>query len=569
MKRTLSVTAVAALLLGAVALPTQAADPVQVPQLVKDIYTGTTSSFAPWSEADGPRSATLGSTTLFAASSSGLGNELWASDGTPAGTRLIKDIWPGTTSSAPKSLTSLAGKVYFSAEGQDGKGVEVWSSDGTTAGTVRVTDLNPGAGDSDPEDFVVAGGALHFSVKTTENTRALYRLDSSGTTGKLTSSGIKDVSEVAAWGNKVVFAGKTVAEGTEPWVSDGTFGGTHMLGNINTGAADSAPTQFTALSDGDVLFSASDATHGTELWTSNGTVTQQLRDLDLGAPDGNPTDLFAVNGKAYFGAKTAASPYTIWVTDGTGVGTQQLASLVRAGGNSGNPADFTAHNGLVYFAASEVNHGSELWRTNGTPVGTYMVRDIKVGGPNSAPRDLTVVDGQLYLSADDAAGLGRLWRSDGTTAGTVPVASSVEPTTTRVLSVIGNTLFLAGKSAAEGQELWSYTTRAAPATAPAPAVVRRATSVKAYPKHAYSRSTAKKKQIKLTVKVRATGMTPGGKIVLKKGSKIVGKGTLKKGTAKVRITKKLGKGTTKVRAYYSGSATTTPSRSGVIKVRVK
>ena len=76
--------------------------------------------------------------------------ELWKSDGTTAGTVLVKDINPGLTagypnvpaSSEPYGLTALDGQLLFTAN--DGiHGDELWKSDGTAAGTVLVKDIAP------------------------------------------------------------------------------------------------------------------------------------------------------------------------------------------------------------------------------------------------------------------------------------------------------------------------------------------------------------------------------------------------------------------------------------------
>ncbi|MBX7243081.1 MAG: T9SS type A sorting domain-containing protein [Bacteroidia bacterium] len=89
----------------------------------------------------------------FFASSGTPGKELWKSDGTNAGTILLKDIYAGTgqgfyMDGTPKNkLMAIVGnKLYFF--GRTGiNGVELWRTDGTAAGTVMVKDLNPGATD--------------------------------------------------------------------------------------------------------------------------------------------------------------------------------------------------------------------------------------------------------------------------------------------------------------------------------------------------------------------------------------------------------------------------------------
>ena len=74
------------------------------------------------------------------------GQELWKSDGTAAGTTLVKNIRPGSgTSSSPRELTNVNGTLFFVAD--DGvTGQELWKSDGTAAGTVLVRDIHPGSG---------------------------------------------------------------------------------------------------------------------------------------------------------------------------------------------------------------------------------------------------------------------------------------------------------------------------------------------------------------------------------------------------------------------------------------
>ncbi|HEX4965558.1 MAG TPA: ELWxxDGT repeat protein [Thermoanaerobaculia bacterium] len=106
----------------------------------------------------------LGDRLLFSADGGdGHGTELWQTDGTPAGTTLLKDINPGTGSSSPMGLTAAGGRVFFSAH--DGlHGFELWESDGTAAGTRMVADLNPGPFSSGPGHFAVSGSNLFFAA---------------------------------------------------------------------------------------------------------------------------------------------------------------------------------------------------------------------------------------------------------------------------------------------------------------------------------------------------------------------------------------------------------------------
>jgi ELWxxDGT repeat protein len=129
-------------------------------------------------------------TLVFLADDGTHGLELFRSDGTAEGTRLIKDINP-QGDSVPLGATQFRGRVYFSAD--DGvHGSEPWVTDGTETGTKLLADLNPGLLRSSPQDFTVVGSHLffvaivpddeHFTVRTqlwetdgtTEGTQLVY-----------------------------------------------------------------------------------------------------------------------------------------------------------------------------------------------------------------------------------------------------------------------------------------------------------------------------------------------------------------------------------------------------------
>ena len=86
----------------------------------------------------------MGGTLFFAADDGANGSELWKSDGTAAGTVLVKDITPGSRrGSCPSDLTNVNGTLFFAAnDGTSGR--ELWKSDGTAAGTVLRQGHRPG-----------------------------------------------------------------------------------------------------------------------------------------------------------------------------------------------------------------------------------------------------------------------------------------------------------------------------------------------------------------------------------------------------------------------------------------
>jgi len=339
--------------------------------LVKDLDTGTTHD---WWLGDLPNSSdpqnltVVGGTLFFTASDGENGVELWKSDGTAAGTVLVKDIRPGSTydpstdddvpnSSEPANLTNVNGTLFFTAD--DGEhGVELWMSDGTASGTRIVKDINPGADSSTPSNLIHVGDTLYFTADD-------------GT------------------------------HGVELWMSDGTAAGTVLVKDIRDGSADSNPGHLT--SAGDFLyFTADDGTHGVELWMSDGTAsgTHMVQDINPGADSSSPSNLTHVGGTLYFAADDGTHGVELWRTNGTASGTLMVKD-VNPGANSSSPSNLTHVGGILFFTADDGTHGVELWRTNGTASGTYLVGDIRAGGAGSNPSYLTGAAGTLMFAADD------------------------------------------------------------------------------------------------------------------------------------------------------------------------
>jgi ELWxxDGT repeat protein len=123
--------------------------------------------------------APAGSLVLFNVNDGQRGIELWATDGTPAGTRLVRDIAPGPFSSDAGSLTALGGKVYFSAR-DHAHGYELWESDGTAAGTRLAHDIAPGPAASSPRALTAAEGRLYFMADDGLAGRELWSLSPAG-----------------------------------------------------------------------------------------------------------------------------------------------------------------------------------------------------------------------------------------------------------------------------------------------------------------------------------------------------------------------------------------------------
>jgi ELWxxDGT repeat protein len=109
-----------------------------------------------------------GDEVYFAGSDGDSGRELWRSDGTDGGTELVADIADGPASSLPappEQLTAIGDTLFFSAD-DDVHGSELWTSDGTGNGTKMVADVVDGPDGSSPSEIAGAAGNVFFVADT-------------------------------------------------------------------------------------------------------------------------------------------------------------------------------------------------------------------------------------------------------------------------------------------------------------------------------------------------------------------------------------------------------------------
>jgi ELWxxDGT repeat protein len=88
--------------------------------------------------------------------------ELLRSDGTEAGTTLVKDIAPGPASSTSTAF-AVDGILLFAADDLV-HGVELWRTDGTESGTFLVQDIATGEKGSAPAGFRLLGDQVYFTA---------------------------------------------------------------------------------------------------------------------------------------------------------------------------------------------------------------------------------------------------------------------------------------------------------------------------------------------------------------------------------------------------------------------
>lgn len=415
--------------------------------LVKDIFPGTENGASQYRE----RYVAFNGKLYFPGNDGQHGEELWVSDGTAAGTVMVKDIFGGASGSQPDNLVVFNGKLYFSAT-DEGHGKEVWVTDGTEAGTQVYKDFEPGSFTSSVDYLAVANDLL-FIRATQSGTLKLW--STNGPAANLLPLAEADYAfgsskNAAAGANKVYFVGASNAL----WVSDGTLLGTKKL--LDSPSFFASYSHMTVIGD-KLYYGFGQDSYSTEPWVSNGTEagTVQLAEMVPGEFDGgSPTYFIEYKNFVYFRGKNQ-----LWRTDGTPAGTVLFEDGIEPFGN----INFDGKEGLVfnntlYFSAADNTNGEELWSTNGTVAGTALVKNINSGFLNSAPSLLVKGgDGNFYFNAYTGASDYALWKSNGTAAGTVKIADPYPGDNAEnlwAIAPVGNTLFFATRSAANGVELW-------------------------------------------------------------------------------------------------------------------
>lgn len=383
----------------------------------------------------------ISSGSLLPMNDSTHGAELWFSDGTPAGTRLVKDIFPGWGSSSPVDFVRFGETVVFKA--QDGvHGTELWRSDGTTAGTYMLADIGPG-----PQSFggtqpgVVIDGVLYFDADDGVTGSELWRTDGTRDGTYLVADIVpgyagSNPKKLTVVGENVLFLREGFPAG-QIWLSDGTSAGTRKVLDINVYRC--------CMPVGDVVFfTAADDTHGIELWRmdadgGNPHMVENLNTEPAGPTQDSNSDpelMFQQGNSLVFSAYVPSPDPDIWGNvcrmyraDVAGAGVVELKDF---GSQCPGRPYISLPGGSLFSAADDdvTTDKSDLWVTDGTPQGTLPLdQDIYFSSHNSyyeGVRGTKVAygpNGEAYFFAR-ARTVGanlppdKVWVTDGTRAGT-------------------------------------------------------------------------------------------------------------------------------------------------------
>jgi ELWxxDGT repeat protein len=299
-----------------------------------------------------------GNTMYFKGYSVAEGNELWVTDGTNAGTKMVKDIKPGTGSGAPLAFCKVGNEIFFTANAV-GLERKLWKTNGTEEGTVQV---------AVPEPFFILDNA------------------------------------VGLVNNKMIFYAHNTSDGYEPYVSDGTGQGTFMLKNINAAGnswinqSQNAHLRF----NNKYCFFIANNGNANALWRTDGTASGTIQ---------LTADALNVSSGVSGGSYTDIDNDGIWLIQYNSIGSGNAEKLYRSNGTvegtilAASDLSYAQHlkiyNKELWMASRDIGSPAnvEPWRSDGTPAKTMLAFEIAPGIASSNPFGFFVKDSKLFFFA--------------------------------------------------------------------------------------------------------------------------------------------------------------------------
>ncbi|HEX5152379.1 MAG TPA: ELWxxDGT repeat protein [Parafilimonas sp.] len=362
--------------------------------------------------------AVLDNVIYFVANDAIHGNELWRSDGTGAGTYMLKDIEPGAASSLLFNITAVNGKIYFTGFSSV-YGTGAWISDGTESGTQLLID--------------VYGSANFFAMN-----------------------------------NKVCFIADGFDVWSAVWETDGTTAGTKQVIELGDKGFGGSQIMQPTVVDGLLFFTFLDyETLGWQIWRSDltdaGTYhigpSYPLLDSTFSYfVDYTPAQLTNYKNKLYYSANVGTGR-KLWVSDGTDAGTK----LAPGNHNIIINADFLETsfpimNNTLYIPGEQTKKGHGLYKYESSAEGLVKVKDLAAAGDTAfiVPEEMHVANNTLYFKVVSYNGgmHDELWSSKGTKASSQVVYKLQPGETIQDLYDGNGTLYFVKSGQFFGSELW-------------------------------------------------------------------------------------------------------------------
>jgi ELWxxDGT repeat protein len=308
----------------------------------------------------------MGSTLFFRRFIPSTGFELWSYTKL-TGAQMISDINPGPLSSFPDNFVEFNGKMFFFAFTET-QGYEIWVTDGTAAGTMLLKDCNPGTGSGqiyNITNYNISGSFHEYKLIQNIYTPIIYK-------NKLYFFANNGVNGYELWCTDGTTAGTQMVQDINP-------GSGHSLFPRTDSEVFGDGPQFTILND-DLYFIAYDAVNGFEIRkiTNNSGVVELLKDIFPGVTDSRVRKIVAFNGALYFGANDGIYGHELWRSSGTEATTNLLVNicdnpLYTEPEYELQIKNIITHDNMLFFCATVATDFQDC--SGGTCVPSYQLND--------------------------------------------------------------------------------------------------------------------------------------------------------------------------------------------------
>ncbi|WP_294244970.1 T9SS type A sorting domain-containing protein [uncultured Chryseobacterium sp.] len=346
------------------------------------------------------------------------GYEPWVSDGTTAGTKILKDIYPGIGSSNPVSnvkYITFKNAIYFDAisSGTPVYGNYIWKTDGTENGTELFTTPNNNILHSATSDgqYLILNKTNYYQTN-----RFWIANGNPAQTFELTGVNVSSSDSFVDMNSKIYLAGSTPKHGRELFSVAPASQQVALESDISKSES-SAPHSYAVLND-DLVFIASDMEFNNQIYKRNKNTQQVSRVTSFPeALSPNFEDFFfKVGNWLYTVNNTANQTNMICRTDGTAAN----SFIIQGIGSTSNTSSFINLNDMSLLFTDITGAGTQLWKINNNSDSKTLVKSIdqgNVAGMSGADNKSTVVNGLAYFAARENGKLA-IWKSDGTGANT-------------------------------------------------------------------------------------------------------------------------------------------------------
>jgi len=384
------------------------------------------------------------------------GKEIWKSDGTLAGTVILKDIIPNTAGSISGdfNILMLNNKFYFIAN--LGTGYALYESDGTDAGTVLVKPLRaPTLNGVSADNYFVfegfdpdAGGMEPWiSDGTAAGTKMLKNIRPGNTSSMANSKFIR-------LNNKIYFDnnsnGVSSTYGDYVWETDGTEAGTVLF---NT----PPETELYGKSSDSQHLILTKPNYGNRYWITNGNSSQTFEVTDIGMPYNN--SFIDLNSKIYLTGSVPKNGMELFSIDPVSHTTSLASDISRF--ESSTPHSFHVLNNELIFVAGDRQYNNQLYKRNKNTLQLERLSSFESNsfiGMFSNPQDTFFkVGNYLYTKNGSPNPMSGMYRTDGTAANSGVLSTSPGTVTydnSFYVNLNDNILLFSGYNNVLGTELW-------------------------------------------------------------------------------------------------------------------